>query len=375
MTPELKRPGIARAIAAGTGRFESAGGRLVFAAELAQAPWRLVYVVGRLELARSIAARSAVAIAGPLAGLVLLLLVAHAATRREFVTPATKLVAHIDAAGREAGAEVADVPAAWRPFFTAVSESFAAHGQLVAIRHELDVARRMQDAILPPALPPHTAIDVRARMIPALEVGGDFYDYFWLDATRLGVVVADVSDKGLGAALFMAVSRTLLRAIAPAAVGPAAALHRVSEVLAEDNPTNMFVTAFYGVIDVGTGELVYASGGHLPPLVVGGGAVAPLPKVRGAALGMFPGQRFDEGRAVLPAGAALFVYTDGVTEAVAPDRAEFGADRLAATLAAQAGAPADAMLAAVLRAVDDFAAGTPQADDITCLVVHRHGGP
>jgi sigma-B regulation protein RsbU (phosphoserine phosphatase) len=250
-----------------------------------------------------------------------------------------------------------------------VSDSFAAHGQLVSIRQELDVARRMQQAILPSAFPPHAAVDLAARMIPALEVGGDFYDFFWLDRTRLGLVIADVSDKGVGAALFMAVSRTLLRAVAPGAAGPAACLGAASNILAEDNPASMFVTVFYGVLDVETGELVYASGGHPPPLVVStSGEVAPLPRTRGAALGMFPDQRLEERQAALPAGASLFLYTDGVTEATAPDGSEFGSARLAAALAAQ---PPDAMLAALLGAVEGFVAGRPRADDVTCMVVRR----
>jgi len=181
--------------------------------------------------------------------------VAYVATRREFVSPATKLVAHIEALGARATAHAPRVPANWRPFFTAVSDTFASHGLLVAIRQELDIARKMQAAILPPAYPRHPRVDLRASMTPALEVAGGFYDYVWLDGTRLGLVVADVSDQGIGAALFMAVSRTLLRATAPAAASPAAALTRVSDLLVEDNTTNMFVTVFYGGLDVERGTL------------------------------------------------------------------------------------------------------------------------
>ncbi|MGH6692478.1 MAG: PP2C family protein-serine/threonine phosphatase, partial [Gammaproteobacteria bacterium] len=238
------------------------------------------------------------------------------------------------------------------------------------LRHELDIARKMQEAILPRAFPRHPRVDLRASMTPALEVAGDFYDYFWLDDTRLGLVMADVSDKGIGAALFMAVSRTMLRAIALAAASPAAALSTVSGLLVEDNTTNMFVTVFYGVLDVETGTLVYANGGHNPPLVVAvSGAVGPLPKVRGAALGMFPDQRFQEGQTALPPDATLFLYTDGVTEAVTEDKIQFGMERLSGALAAHAADAPSAMLEAVLQAVDDFAAGTPKPDDITCLAV------
>lgn len=182
--------------------------------------------------------------------------------------------------------------------------------------------------------------------------------------------MADVSDKGIGAALFMAVSRTLLRAVAPGAASPAAALSAVSEILVEDNPANMFVTVLYGVLDVETGALVYANGGHNPPLVTSAtGTVDLLPRVHGAALGMFPGQRFDEGRIALPPDGTLFLYTDGLTEAVAPDASFFGIERLSATLASRPRDAAGLMLEAALAAVDDFAAGTPKPDDITCLVV------
>lgn len=182
--------------------------------------------------------------------------------------------------------------------------------------------------------------------------------------------MADVSDKGIGAALFMAVSRTMLRAVAPGAASPAAALSAVSELLVEDNTTNMFVTVFYGVLDVESGTLVYANGGHNPPLVVSpAGSVEPLPKVRGAALGMFPDQRFGDTSITLPPGGTLFLYTDGVTEALSPDKTLFGDGRLSTALAAHGADAPSLILEAVLQAVDDFAAGTPKPDDVTCLAV------
>lgn len=375
LAPEARHPGVADAVGQPAGQWRQAGGQLILATELDQAPWRLVYLLSRWELARTVAARSAGGVGGLLAGFLLLLVVAYAATRREFVSPATKLVTHIEALGGEAHAALPKVPANWRPFFTAVSDTFASHGQLVAIRQELDIARKMQEAILPRTFPRHPRVDLRASMTPALEVAGDFYDYFWLDDTRLALVVADVSDKGIGAALFMAVSRTLLRASAPAAASPAAALRAVSDLLVEDNTTNMFVTVFYAVLDVDTGTLVYANGGHNPPLVVSpGGAVDLLPKVRGAALGMFPDQRFDDGRIALSPDATLFLYTDGLTEAMKEDKTQFGTDRLSAALAAHATEPPSLLLEAVLAAVDDFAAGTPKPDDITSLAVRWRWG-
>ena len=370
VAPEARQPGVAQALERPTGGWRHEAGQLIFAAELDQAPWRLVYVLSRWQLARTIAARSVGGVGGLLLGFLVLLTVAYVATRREFVSPATKLVSHIEALGAGAASALPAVPGSWKPFFSAVSDTFASHDQLVAIRQELDIARKMQEAILPQAFTRHPRVDLRASMTPALEVAGDFYDYFWLDARRLGVVVADVSDKGIGAALFMAVSRTLLRASAPAAASPAPALATVSGLLVEDNPTNMFVTVFYAVLDVETGALVYANGGHNPPLVVSrAGTVEPLPKVRGAALGMFPGQHFGEGRTVLPPGATLFLYTDGLNEAVRADQTQFGIDRLCSTLAGHAEDPPSLMLEAVLAAVDAFAAGTPKPDDITCLAL------
>src|SRR5262245_56380000 len=160
------------------------------------------------------------------------------------------------------------------------------HAALEALRRELDIAREIQQSILPRRFPERGRIDLFATMLPARDVGGDFYDFFALDAERLGLVIGDVSGKGMPAALFMAVSRTLVKATALSGLGPAACLQRVNTLLLAENTSDMFVTLFYAILDLRSGELTYSNGGHNPPFVIRAGADVETLSPGGALLGV-----------------------------------------------------------------------------------------
>jgi sigma-B regulation protein RsbU (phosphoserine phosphatase) len=209
-------------------------------------------------------------------------------------------------------------------------------------------------------------------MIPAKEVGGDFYDFAWLDDHHLAFAVADVSGKGVPAALFMSLSLALLRTIAPDSHGPADCLDRLNRKLCSDNDLSMFVTLFYGIYDAASGLLRYANAGHSSPLLTSvDGSVQALPRVSGTALGIVDDCKFEENSIEIPPGATLCAYTDGVTEAIDQGQNEFGERRLIDILIETRRKSADGILAAVLGGVDQFAMGMPQADDITCLILRR----
>ena len=242
--------------------------------------------------------------------------------------------------------------------------------RLVAIKQELEVARQVQTAALPAALPEREGFGLHAVMIPAREIGGDFYDFFDVDEHRLGLVVADVSDKGVPAALITMVTRALLKSAARSHDSPAQCLREVNELLSEDNDACMFVTLFYGVVDLRSGRLRFCNGGHNPPrLLRGGGAVEALPSTGDLAIGLLPGHEFSEGEATLAEGEALFLYTDGITEACNRADEEFGERRLDELLAERRGANAEQLVSAAVAAVEKFADGAAQFDDMTCLAL------
>jgi serine phosphatase RsbU (regulator of sigma subunit) len=205
-------------------------------------------------------------------------------------------------------------------------------------------------------------------------VGGDFYDFFRLDEHHLALVVADVSGKGVPAAFFMAVSRTLLRAVAQFSQGPADCLRRLNDLLAADNEEMMFVTLFYAVIDTRSGQVVYGNAGHNPPYVVrADGRIEPVPGTGNMALAVMEDLSFDERLLHLHPGDALFMYTDGVTEASDPAQALFGEQRLEAFLSGRHETPVQDLNRELVAAIKVFEAGGAQADDITCLMVRRDG--
>ena len=257
---------------------------------------------------------------------------------------------------------------------TLVREALSNRDQLVALSHELDVARDMQASVLPRSFPSTDRYKTHGFMIPAKEVGGDFYDFFILGEDKIGVAIGDVSGKGIAAALFMMACRTLLRSRALEGGAPHQCLGYVNDLLSEDNESCMFVTLFYGVLDTRSGAFDYCNGGHNPPRVVHkDGQVIPLPTTRDVALGVLPGHAFNHDTLQLQADDTLFLYTDGVTEAEGPGSEEFGEERLDSLLARIEQAECEAVTSLILDHVREFAGENPQSDDITCVVLRYNG--
>ena len=253
-----------------------------------------------------------------------------------------------------------------------------AREQLTALQQELNVAGEIQRSILPrnfSIFPEHSGLEMHAEMIPAKDVGGDFYDFFWIDETRLGLVVGDVSGKGMPAALFMAISRTLLKAIALRGESTSECLSQVNNLLSLDNPKSMFVTVFYGVVDIRSGCLEFSNGGHNAPLLQSAdGEIQFLNQGRSTALGIIKDLQYQSNRLELEPGSTLVLYTDGITEAANRDYDEFTAERLESSLERLSHGTAGEILKGIVEDVRDFANGAPQSDDITAMVIKRRSG-
>jgi sigma-B regulation protein RsbU (phosphoserine phosphatase) len=207
------------------------------------------------------------------------------------------------------------------------------------------------------------------KMQAARNVGGDFFDVMYLNDKQVGLAVADVSDKGVPAALFMMSSRTLLKGAAIGVPGPGEALREVNDLLLEDNEGGMFVTVLYAVYDPSNRKLTYASGGHNSPLVVHpDGTSTLLPLTGGIALGVAPGIQYQQNTVTLSPGDSVIFYTDGVTEAMNGAGEQFGLDPISKLFEANPPQDPEKATAAVFEAVNAFAGENPQSDDITCLV-------
>ena len=251
-------------------------------------------------------------------------------------------------------------------------EALSSRDQLVSLQRELDVANKMQKSILPTRFPKRADYEVFAHMEPARNVGGDFYDVINLENDRIGLCIADVSDKGVPAALFMMSSRTLLKGASIGCDNPGEVLREVNELLRETNETEMFVTLLYGIYDPADGSFTYANGGHNEPLHVRpDGSSTLLPRTGGIILGVMGGMHFDYNTVQLAPGDTLFLFTDGVSEAMNVRAEEFGMERLGALFTDSPPENAEETTMAVFEAVHAFAGDTPQSDDITCLTLHR----
>jgi sigma-B regulation protein RsbU (phosphoserine phosphatase) len=240
------------------------------------------------------------------------------------------------------------------------------------IASELRIASEIQKSILPRTFPPfphRTDFEIYATTIPAREMGGDFYDFFLIDDKRLGVVIADVSGKGVPAAIFMAVSRSLLKATALASVSPSECLAHVNRLLCSDNESAMFVTVFYGILDTDTGELAYSNGGHNVPYVISGNQVSPVGQPENMVLGLLNEANYSTSRMSLKGGETLLLYTDGVTEAMDPQGQLFSKHRLEYALQRLAWQRPVDLLTTLVQDVQAFSRGTVQADDITLLAL------
>jgi sigma-B regulation protein RsbU (phosphoserine phosphatase) len=245
--------------------------------------------------------------------------------------------------------------------------------KLIALQQELDIANVIQTSILPktfPAFPNRKEFDIYAKMLPAKEVGGDLYDFFLIDKYRLGVVIGDVSGKGIAAALLMAVCKTLLKATAYKGIPADNILSEVNNILFEESPSNMFVTVFYGVLDTRSGAFEYSNGGHNSPyLISSDGKVQPLADIGGMLLGALKDMEYVSNVIMLKPGESLFFYTDGVTEAFNKDNEEFQESRLEQILDNKNSLNTNDLVHHVFENVQAFANGVEQSDDITCLAL------
>jgi sigma-B regulation protein RsbU (phosphoserine phosphatase) len=249
----------------------------------------------------------------------------------------------------------------------------AAQAQLVekeALEHELRLAREIQERILPRRLPTPPGFDLGARMVAAREVGGDFFDVFPLGSDALGLVVGDACGKGMPAALFMALTRSLLRAEAARAASPEVALRETNQHLAEISTAGMFITILYGVLSYSTGEFIYARAGHELPLIWDASGL-PLARVRanGQPLGLLPDPAIDVQTLRLPPGGTLLLFSDGVTEATNAQGGFFGLESVQATVQAYPGMPAQQLCDQLVDTLTAYRGTAPQADDITLLAV------
>jgi len=242
---------------------------------------------------------------------------------------------------------------------------------------ELEMAAKIQADALPnvfPAFPEHGEFDIFAGMTPAKEVGGDFYDFFLIDETHLGIVMADVSDKGVPAALFMMSAKSLIRTYAKMDMSPAQVMQSVNDRLCENNGEFMFVTVWFGILDLSTGRITAVNAGHeYPALMPAGGRFDMIHDKHGPVVGIRKGVHYLEQEIVLTPGAKIFLYTDGVPEAHNAAGEMFREERIVLALNEGYEKPPEELLQHMRKAVDAFVQDAPQFDDLTMLCLEYKG--
>ena len=256
-------------------------------------------------------------------------------------------------------------------------QEFAAENERIGA--ELNLASRIQLAMLPmifPPFPEHDELDIYATMIPAKEVGGDFYDFFMVDENHLALVMADVSGKGVPAALFMTITKVLLQNELLSGKDPATVLETLNERICRNNTKEMFVTVWLGILDLKTGVLTCSNAGHeYPVLRQPSGHFEILKDKHGFVVGGMPGMKYTNYTIEMQPGSKLFVYTDGVPEAERSDRKQFGLERTVTMLRRIEDLPPQSIVTGMSSAVYDFVGEVPQFDDLTMLVLHYKGRP
>ena len=247
------------------------------------------------------------------------------------------------------------------------------------IESDLRIATEIQTSMLPtifPAFPDRTEFDIFASMEPAKEVGGDFYDFFFVSENHLCFVIGDVSGKGVPAALFMVITKTLLKTEASRGIPPEYVLFNVNNTLVPENETCMFATVFIGLLDIKTGELQYANAGHNPPIISRKtGETAYLDVEHGFVLGTFPDSKFGSGSLTLSEDDLLFLYTDGVTEAIDEEQKLFSEPRLRDILEKVRDHSTQEIIGEVRKEINFFVKLAPQYDDITMLTLKLNKKP
>ncbi len=271
-------------------------------------------------------------------------------------------------------ATIRDLQAKNRQLAEANAALQTAQAQLIEkerLEYELQLARQIQESMLPRILPERAGFDFGARIAPAYSVGGDCFDFISLPGDSIGIVIGDVSGKGVPAALFMALTRSLLRAEGSRAGSPREALENVNRHLLSMNEAEMFVTVLYGVLNETSGEFAYVRAGHEVPLVVeAGGKVLQQEPGPGQPLGIVPDPVLTEQTLLIPPGGTLLIYTDGVTDALDPGGAFFGLERLREALRAYRNSTAQGLCDRLLQSVMEHQGSAPQHDDIALVAVH-----
>jgi sigma-B regulation protein RsbU (phosphoserine phosphatase) len=244
----------------------------------------------------------------------------------------------------------------------------ATNKKLSAISDELDVSAKLQKSILPGNVVKKGNIEIWADTTPAAEVGGDFYDFFWLSETKLGIVIADVSGKNVSAAMFALIGKTLIKSFSKIYSSPAECFKNVNKTLCGENVTSMFITAMYGIVDIEKNEIVYTNAGHLPIGVIRSNQEPEFLECDpGMALGIFEEVEFIDNLHVFSPGEMILLYTDGVPEAVNKNGEEYDYERFSAALRENSTLSPNLLTKALLSSIREFTDGAPQSDDITTL--------
>lgn len=236
---------------------------------------------------------------------------------------------------------------------------------------EMQLARQIQKTFLPSVLPQFPGWELDASWQTALQVGGDFYDVIDLGPDQLGLVIADVADKGMPAAMFMTVARTLIQAIAPSTTSPARLLQSVNRLLYSEQDNAMYVTVFYARVDLKSGTVIYANAGHNPPLLARANHEVQEVQGSGIALGVLDDAKYEDHLIELASGDALLLYTDGIPETVAPDGELYGMEPFEALLRTHGGLPVKELLETINAAVIEYRQNLPPSDDVTMLCIRR----
>jgi len=257
-----------------------------------------------------------------------------------------------------------------------IRKSMDEHNQLISIQEDLNIARKIQQAILPKVFTPFSdnrQFEIYASMEAAKSVGGDFYDFFMIDENRLAFVIGDVSGKGVPAAIFMAVSRTLIRATGIQGLSAVDCINSVNKLLCLESVSSMFVTVFYGILDITTGKVDYVNAGHNPPYMLTQTGINKVDMTGGIVLGVFDDFEYQSKSFLLNPGDYFFLFTDGVTEAFNDKDELFSDNRLEDLLKARTTSSIVDVVKDTFEAVNVFSSGVPQSDDITILSLAYHG--
>ncbi|MFA4923493.1 MAG: SpoIIE family protein phosphatase [Ignavibacteriaceae bacterium] len=258
-----------------------------------------------------------------------------------------------------------------------IKEALHVSSQFIAIQQELEIAKHIQQSMLPQALNPKDVKDrfnIFSKMIPAKKVGGDFYDYFFIDDNRLAFVIGDVADKGVPAAMYMVMSRMIIKSLLLANPDLQTCFAHINNILTQDNPSTMFVTVFCGIINLDSGKVEYVNAGHIPPLVISlNSEIKETETTDGIGLGVLDNFKFVSKEITIKPGDTILLVTDGVAEALSKENKLFSKDKLFESLAQSPNQPLDVVCNNLITDVRTHSRGMIQSDDITVFGLKYDG--